>query len=317
MQVKNGKPNKILLGVPQDFLRERTVYGSFVRERSGSKISKTEEKLVYRKVLGEAANEIGKMAAENFGIMVQDFDFLSFRVFKIRIDGYDVPYLEGYKGKNLEFEILSVFSPKDYIKEVKDTLKKLKLKVIKIIPEIEALLSFFKKTNAVFIDIGGRSTRIFVIWEDRPEQLHEIATGESVFVEAIAKILGLKLDDAASLQEDYSKGALSEGAANKLKEIFAPYLEEWFGLVKDKLSEQGKLLPSDVFIFGGGSLLPDFRKAMEEHSWDNTIFIKDPIIKVLRPQDLIQNKGQSALIRLNSPQYSLSLLMANYAQKDF
>ena len=293
-----------------DTLKEKIVVQSFVRKDKNTRISKSEEKEIYQQVFKATNKDVLEGAAKEFGILFQDFEMLSFRVLLIKIDGYVVPYLEGYKGNNLSFTILTVFLPKHYLEQFKKTAKDFKLSILKIIPETESLIYSFKKTSGGFIDIGGERTKIIVLKDGNVEQVDEISGGGEAFTNVLRQTLGLSLEGARGLKEQYSQGVLSEGVKEKITGLFAPSIKKWIENFELKLSDKTDILPNELFFFGGGSMLADFQKTILERDWSSGIFTRQPKVKIIYPKDIPNLKEMLSVKQLNTPQDMPSLLAA-------
>lgn len=312
------KTNLIFLNLPGNILREKIHSQKLVRgnKTKTKRVSKTEEKTIYQQALNTAAKEISEEAAKHSGILPGDFEFLSFRIVKIKIEGYDVPYLEGFSGNDLYFDVLTAFLPRYYLLQFKKIIKQLNLKIVKIIPPAEGLLNFFKKTDGVFLDIGGNITKISIIKDGKLELAGSVGLGGEDFSSVLRHTLGLSAEAARAMKEQYSSGKLSEGVKNKIKAVFYPYIKDWFSALQAQIKNKTSLLPHDFFIFGGGALLPDFREVIEKQEWGDTTFGNEPRVKIIYPKDC-RIAGKTIFnIQLSTPQETPALLSAYCAQQN-
>ena len=97
---------------------------------------------------------------------------------------------------------------------------------------------------------------------------------------------------------------LSEPTRDRVKEIIAPGLYNWFNSLKEELAREKNLIPDNIFLMGGGSLLPEISEILTTDDWDNINFFDEIKVKNLYPQDL-----NLAVIDFNSLQFTPSLLL--------
>jgi len=294
------EPKNVILGLPADILKGRIIIQSFNRKNPKSIIDKKEEKIIYQTVLKEAQKKISQIFIEETGILAQEIQFSTFEILKTKIDGYEVPDLPGFSGKTLDFRILATFLPKYYFENIAKITKDLNLKILKIIHEAQGLENFVQneKLSAIFLDIGGEITQIFLTRDGKLELVNEFKMGGSAFSQVLSQSLGLETQRARVLKQEYSKGFLSQEVRKRINEIFSQEIQNWFDNLKSKILDQ-KLLPSNIFLFGGGSLLPEMILIIKWNRQDFP-FIIPPQIKFIYPRNLknIEDKTKS----LNSPQ---------------
>lgn len=315
-RVRDKRPEFVLIGLPANILKGRVTFQSFTRERPTEIINKKEEEKIFEDVFIKSKKEISQKFAEKSGILPEDLHFSSLKVLEIKIDGYQVSALQGYEGKNLDFRILAVFLPKYYLENFGKIIDNLNLRVLKIVHQAEKLIDIpdNKSLDAIFLDIGGEITQIFLIRAGKLELIDEFEIGGKNFSQALSQSLGLNRGSARVLKEEYSREFLSAETKKRIREIFSRSLEDWFLNLKSKLSEKKVLTPPTIFLFGGGSLLPEIQEILEEGDWKDLPLTIRPKVKFIYPKDL--KNIEDATKSLNSPQYIPPLLIS-YAKKNF
>lgn len=264
----------ISLSLPANILRAKVIFHSLKRKNLARNISKKEEEEISQQILIKAQKEISQKTLQKYGILPDDLQLVSLEILEIKIDGYGVKTLSGYRGENLDFRILVTFLPKYYLQDFyeiiynlnskisnnkvakdipnssKITAKKI-LKILRITHEAQNLIAAFEKPNALFLDIGGEISQIFLINNGKLKIVDYFNTGAKEFSKAISKNLGLPEQSARMLKERYSKGELSEDTRKRIKEILWPACQTWFIALKNKLKEgkDGGLLPPGIYIF--------------------------------------------------------------------
>ena len=310
-------PNLTLLGLPANILKGRIVFQSFKRENSQSMIiDKKEKEVIYQKILSKTQNEISQIFAGESGILPKDIHFINLKILEIKIDGYVVPAIQGYDGKNLDFRILAIFLPKYYLENIKKIIQTFAPGGLEILNLAEVLPYFFRNrvADGIFLDVGGNLTQIFLVNNGKLNKVDEFQIGGETFSQTLSQSLGLEISEARALKENYSKGELSEeGVRKRVREIFSQSLEEWFKNLKLKLKTHS-LLPSTFFLFGGGSQLPEIQEILEEGDWEGFSFFTPPKVKFIYPKDF--RNIEDITKKLNSPQDVPLLLIANYYDQE-
>jgi cell division ATPase FtsA len=301
----NIQPNTLptLVSLPPNILKEKVIIQSLERENQEGVINKKEESEIYKIILKNAQNKIVKNFSREFGILTEDIQFISFKILEIKFDGYKIAKLEGFKGKRLDFRVLTTFLLKDYLKNIEKILKDLKLNILDFLDKSQNLpyLFFDKEGEAIFLDVGGEISQFFLVKKGKIELIFEFDNGGLDFTDRLSKVLGLNLEDSRNLKHNYSNSLLSEEVRKKVKEILSEELRSWFENLKkclrNILKEQRILLPSDIFIFGGGSLLPEIQEILEEGNWEELPFFSQPKVRLVHPKDfkIIEDKTRGLI----------------------
>ncbi len=296
-----------IISLPSNILRGRIFVASFLRKKQNcSKISESEEKDIYQQVFKEAKEKISLKFSEDAGILPTEIQWTALKIIQVKIDGYPVSGLYGYKAKNLEVRILAVFLPKDYFKKIKKIVAELKLKVLRIAHTAEVLPVIFDKNrkDGIFIDVGGEVSQIFLVKSGFLKKINEFKSGGKIFSQQLASILGIDEKTARILKEEYSKKLLSPGAMNRVKEILYPGRKDWHKCLKDKMKDIGseEFFSPNIFLFGGGSMLPEIKEVLEEDQIVglNNLPVSQPFsVNFIYPSDL--NNMEDITKSLKSP----------------
>jgi hypothetical protein len=281
-----------LVSLPPNILKEKVLTQSLTRENRDRIISKKEDADIYQLFFKEIKNEIEKDFSQKFGILPEDIKFISVTISEIKIDGYNVSNLEGFKGGKLEFKTIVVFSLKEYLKNIEIILKDLKINFLKFLDKEQNIpyLFDYEVNDAIFLDVGGEVSQFFLVKKGKTETTFEFENGGLDFTDKLSKVLGLNLEDARNLKHNYSNLILSEDVRKKVSEILTEEVGNWFSNFKKALGiilgKQKILFPSRIFIFGGGSSLPEIQQVLEEGNWEGLTFISKPEVKIINPKDL-------------------------------
>ena len=299
------KASSVILTLPPDICVSRIISQSY--KRKGGLIGKKEREEILEKVLTEGKKKMSQIYGKEKGILPQDLQFLELRILETKIDGYSVPDILNYAGRNLEFRILANFLPRDYLISnfsPVSILKEMDFETLKISHQVEGLISF--NLEGIFLDIGGKLSQIFLAKNGNLEKISEFSQGGKEFSQILSERLGLEESDARILKHRYSKKDLTEEFRQRIREFFEEALKIWFKNLREKLKEMSSgIFPSEIFIFGGGGLLPEIEEYLEQGDWGDIAFSQPPKIKFLQPEGLNL-----------SPQYTPALL-SYYGKKNF
>jgi len=288
------RPKELLISLPPNILRSRVGTFEFKRREPEITISSRKAKAIIDFSIQEAQKEIAKGFAESSGILPKDLQFIDNEVLGIKIDGYEVPILSGYSGKKIELSILASFLPIDYIEKFSKISRRLSLNYRIVNPARS--LGTLCSGDAIFVDIGGDITQVFLFKNGKLEAADEFEIGGRGFSRLISQTLGMSFGEARFFKERYSEGGLTEDSRERVKDILTPYLEEWHSLLKAKLEAMKPVLPSTFFLFGGGSQLLGIEEQFAEKE-----------IKFIYPKDLKNIIDNTHCV--NNPQFINSTLL--------
>jgi len=262
------KRASFLVYLPPSFAKARIAVASYKRGDPEKNISAKESDEIRMAVLKEAGRDVSDGFAKAYGILPQDVEFLSQEIIGTKIDGYETSVLEGYGGENLEFRVLSIFIPKHYLKNFQEIINDSGIKNFKISHPAANISKSFVAENAVLLDMGGECTQIFLIRNGKLVSIDDFAMGGRNFSRAVSQIFGLSEEESRNLKERYANGELSEISRQKMKEIFLDAAKDWMAHLKARLKTIKGLLPSLLFLSGGGSKIPEISEVLSEDDWE-------------------------------------------------
>ncbi len=127
--------------------------------------------------------------------------------------------------------------------------------------------------------------------------------GGRIFTERLAEELSVGFEKAEEIKISYSKNQLGGELSGKIEKIFSADGGIWLSGVKLSLAEfsETDLLPSDILLCGGGSVLPTIEKSLKKSLWTKDLpFAKKPKISFMRPSEAINIIDKTE--KLNSAQ---------------
>ncbi|MAF42733.1 MAG: hypothetical protein CMI54_01010 [Parcubacteria group bacterium] len=293
----------LILSLPANVFKSRISFQSFSRKNQKDVIVEKEERLIQEDVIKEARKRIRDIFYLETGILSKDLEFLELKILETKIDGYEVPGLKGYGGQTLEFRILANFILKSHLETFNKIISSLNLKVFKIVHPSQALTGLFQTPNAIFFDIGGEVTQFFIVKNGKLEVIDNFKVGGQDFSQEFSERLGLDQVRARKLKKDYSQGLLSEEVRQRIKEILSSAAQNWLKELKLKVTAKKILFPFDIFLFGGGSLIPEIQEVLEQS------FSESHQIRYLYPKDL---KGIKVSLKILTSPKDVPILLLCY-----
>lgn len=333
------KSKSVILGLPPNIFVSRVISQPYKRKEKGL-IGKKEKEEILKEVLEKGKKKISRIYASEKGILPEDLQFLNLKILETKIDGYPVPDILNYEGKNLDFHLLVSFLPKQvFISEFFkfrnkeyylsgeispiSLIKELGFEISGLVHIAEGLISLLvQNPEGIFLDVGGEVTQIFLSKDGIFEQISEFNKGGKDFSQVLSERLGLDEPSARDLKHRYAKRDLSEESRRRIRQFFEEISQNWFNNLKEKLKEMSSgIFPSEFFIFGGGALLPEIEEMLVQGDWEGISFAFPPKVKFITSKDLIN--VEDATKSLNNPQNAPSLLLGytsyyhNYGKKVF
>ncbi|PJA02279.1 hypothetical protein CO121_01215 [bacterium (Candidatus Gribaldobacteria) CG_4_9_14_3_um_filter_36_15] len=295
-ELKSGDkllPKSILVGLSPEMLKGRTTTLSFKRSSPERIIEEEEEKIILDLVLDKSQRKVAKRFGEIYKIAPSEFQVLKKEVIETKISGYKVSSILGKKGKLFDFEILVIFTLKNYLKIFNLIKKSFIFKEAILVHEVEGLISWLKNKknfSGTFIDIGSRFTQFFLVKDGLLKWMGEFEEGGDIFTQVLSENLGLTQKEAEDLKLRFSKEELSSGSKKIIEGILAQPLNFWFNRLKQELKECGDFVfPQGFYLFGGGSLLPGIKKILRNGDWGDRSGLPTlnfPKVKFILPRDL-------------------------------
>jgi len=308
------KPLIFCINLPITILKGAISRQTIDRDRPATVIDAREVSLICGKVSAKAQEEISQNYATDAGIMPEDIEFRTFKIVELKIDGYEVPHLQGFTGKTIEAKILATFLPKTAFGYLSKIVKSMGLGKLIITHEAQNLVRYIEqeKSGGIFLDIGGDVTQIFFAKNGKLEGIRELKSGSRAFSAAISYTLGINMVEARILKEKYVKKILSKDVESRIREIIIPFMTQWYEDLKGRIKETRIMMPSDVFVFGGGAEFPEIQDILASGNWGGFPMISAPQMKILYPKDI--KKVEIPVNFGSDPRYTpISLICRNYA----
>ncbi len=301
-----------VVSLPPDILRVKIVDYNFQRKNGRSKIEKAEEATIKKFVIAETQAKLMPIVCGELGVIEKDLSWISHDFISTSINGYKIGNIQNHSGEDLNFKILLTYAPAHYIEGMTAVLGDLRIRMVKLVHEFQALQFGNRDSSRVYIDVGGKYTQIFSTHKEGILRAELFNKGSFDFSGELSRKLGLPNDSARLLQEQYSRGELSPSSRKRISEILSIPKGIWAEKAWKAIFRNGTV-PEEIMLMGGGSLIGEFSKSLEQKVIkDENIFTR--VIPVpMSYLSFFENKSNAHL----NVQHFPALLISHYAPEIF
>jgi len=318
-QMARTKPKKAVIGIAGEFIKGATTNFVCPRENPSEAIDSAELQNVIQRVQWRAFDRARTQLAQETCHPEVEIKPINALLTDIRIDGYQVTNPLGFQGKEIFLGIFNVYAPLVRLRAVENIAAKLELDLLSIAAEPYALTrtSCFNPTaGAIFIDIGGGTTDIALVRQNRVEGIKSFALAGRTFTKRLSQMFNIDLAEAEKIKMRHGQRRLSQSVQWKIRDILKNDLRLWLNGVELVLEEfsQAEYFPPLVLLCGGGSLLPGIKNILKleriQEDWLKRYpFSQSPKI------DFIQSKQINNIIdktdSLEGPEYITPMALAS------
>lgn len=313
---------KSIIGIAGELVKGTTTTVHYERVNPEMHIGVPELKMIIQKVQEKAYERIKKQLSWETGQNDIDVKLINAAVVDVRIDGYRVINPVNFQGRSVSMSVFNAYAPMIHLGALQTIADELDLDLLSVAAEpyavarsieVEDMMDF----NAIFIDVGGGTTDIAVVRNGGLEGTKMFALGGRAFTKRLAQEFQLSFDVAEQMKIDYANGRLKSDDATRVSALFADDCRIWLGGVELSLIEfaETDLLPSRIFLCGGGSALPGIKQALLSPEWAGTLpFSKPPQVSFLQPKDVVSITDMTG--ELNNPQDMTPIGLAHLALLD-
>jgi len=294
-ELEEDAPKKAVIGLAGESIQGVSIVVNYERdEKFDEDVTDEEEQKIIKKV-HEQIEATGKEdLAQRTGLLYEDIDILHITVTGMEIGGMPVNSLVGFRGKDVKLYFYASFAPKTYIESLKSVLKSLNLSTLGIVSLPFTVARAFtgardKDFSGIFVDIGGGTTDVAIVQRGNVVDTQIFSFGGRVFTKEIARIMNLDYRHAELRKLKYSNGDLDKSLERAVKDITYSTAKIWLKAFKASLEmvEDIDSFPTNIYLCGGGSMLPDIKTVLLEYPWTRVLpFPKTPKANIFLPQKL-------------------------------
>lgn len=309
--------DQLVMGIAGELVKGSTTTISYTRREPDTKIDLSELKNIVHKVQWKAFDEVRSEMAYETGYNEIDIKLVNAAIVDVRIDGYKVANPLGFQGKEVTISIFNAFAPLVHYGSLQTIAAELDLDLLAITAGPYALARCLSQEDggnlsAIFVDIGGGTTDLAVVSNGSVEGTKMFTLGGRTFTKRLAQALSVGFEDAEKIKLAYSDEKLEKQSHRIVREAMKSDCEVWISGVALTLAEMEKIdiLPSKIYLCGGGSLLPEIKEVLESRDWAQQLpFTKKPTISFLEPK-MISNIHDETR-QLKTPVDAPTMALAN------
>jgi cell division protein FtsA len=297
-------PKHVITGIAGEYVQGVSIVVNYQREENFDKeVTKKEQEKIIAQIKSQiVANGKGDLS-QRTGLKGEDIEILHITPTGLEIGGMPVNTLVGYKGQNVRLHFYASFAPKTYTEALRKVASNLNFNVLGIVSQPFAVArahSAGENSNfsAIFIDIGGGTTDVAIVKDGNIAETQMFAFGGRVFTKELANLTDSDFRHAEQRKIKYSNKELPKEVSRQVQKVMYSTANLWMKTLKVALAscEDIDVLPSQIYLCGGGALLPDIKEAMLEFPWKKYLpFTVVPKIEMFTP-DLLgavtDNSGQ-------------------------
>ncbi len=191
----------------------------------------------------------------------------------IYLDGHMVMGGIGLTGRDISFSVFGVAGQAGALRALEVLANRLDLMIANIVTASHVLAAFTPHSEAIILDTGLAGTDVCLIRDNALVATGWVPFGGGFFTQSLAQAMGLELMEAKKLKHALADHDLSQAEAERVEAHLDKARRRWYEAVMELLMQinlqvnsQGKTLdkplPREIFLTGGGNLLPGLDKLL-------------------------------------------------------
>ena len=287
------RPTQVVVGIAGELVKGFTTTHSQERKKPDQPITESELQKLIDLVQREALREAERSITWETGLPNVDVRLVHAAVVGASIDGYALTNPVGFQGRHVKIGIFNAFAPLVHLGALQSVASQLDLELLEVVAEPYAVARVLgtdtiRQAGALFVDVGGGTTDVALVRSGGIEGTRMFALGGRAFTKSLADRLDLPFPRAEAAKVDYARGLPVE-RRDEIATIVAEDVEVWAAGVELVMEELGggDLLPSRIYVCGGGSRLPEIQAALSaERFWKRLSFARSPEVVVMAPDQV-------------------------------
>ena len=244
-------------------------------------ISEKENNEISQKVFEAAYKELSEVILDESGEENVEFELVDFIPVYMTCDGREVIDLIGEEGNEIQVCYSVFFGLSETINIYTKLLKGLGLNIVSFVSSNTAILKSLKtskkdKIDCVILDIGGNTTEAIICFGGGVYLNKVLDMGGSDLTYELASKLNLSFLNAEKVKRLYTFNKLKEKESAVVQKVILFNLNNWLVGLEELFSDFNnvKVFPSDFYVLGGSSELPDITELLFEEPWTKSIPFK-------------------------------------------
>ena len=294
MIMANVEPEQMIVGIGGELVKGASTTIQYERPNPHSPISLTELKEIVHRVQWKAFDRVRKQLSVETGYPEIDVKLINAAITEVSIDSFPVANPLGFQGKYITLSIFNAFAPLIHFSSLRTIADALAFDLLAITAEPYSIAKALNDTNnntwsGIIIDIGGGTTDIAVVRNGVLEGTKMFALGGQSVTKRIEQMQNCSYYEAERIKLSLEEKPLERSELTKLKQMLLQDAKVWRSGIVLTLEEfnQDTPLPANIYLCGGGSLLPQISLVLEEDSWFKDLhFLDKPSIMKVRCSDI-------------------------------
>lgn len=322
-EIKFGRkydlPKDVFLGIAGELVQGVTIMVNVDRDEPDVPIREEEMKSVVDKVKKHTFESTRDEIANEIGIKPSQLTEINSMINSVYVDGLRTNNPVGLTGSELVYRVYSTFAPKIHLDSISQVANALNFNINQITVQPYALSLALqnirdKSSSAIFIDIGGGTTDIAIVQNGDIMGTKMFAIGGRVFTKRIEKDLRLSYEDAEQMKLDYTDAKLPTDKEIQVKKAISKDIPIWVTGIHLALEEFEDITeyPTEIYLCGGGALLPDIQEALLSYPWmEHFNFKKFPKISFFFPSKVrnVVDKTRTATLPMDVTPLALARMI--------
>ncbi len=299
-------PKYVVMGIAGEYIQGVSIVVNYQREENFEKeVTEKEQRKIISQIEAKIETHGKEDLSQRIGLANDDIDILHITKTGLEIGGMPVDSLIGYKGKDVKLNYYASFAPKTYTEALRRVASDLRMNVLGIVSQPFSVARAYagssnRDFSAIFIDIGGGTTDIAVVEKGNVVETKMFAFGGRTFTKELSKVLNLEYRYAEQRKLKYSKKELNRELTREVQKVVYPVAKLWMKTLKSALAYCDDIdsFPPQIYLCGGGSLLPEIKEVMIEFPWKKFLpFPVVPKIEFFTPEKLENITDKSGELR--------------------
>lgn len=263
------------------------------RPQTREKITNKEFNLILERISQTALVDAENTASEEMSLDKENLRLVNAAITSISLDGYAVSSPIGFSGKEVEICLFNAFIAENTLVVLQRILTDLSIDLTAITSGSYALAESAialapkpQQANGLVIDVGSGTTSVALVEHGAVVGSKTFPLGGKAITRHLAQALNLSLEEAEKVKHDYAEGKVLEEQQRKIHPIVTGEVDLWLqglSLALAELQQGTNALPEQVYMSGGGSLLPDLEQRLDQEKWAKKVgFANKPTIERLK-----------------------------------
>lgn len=302
---EEDRPRKMVLGMAGELINGITINVNYDRAKfAGKKLTEQESALIIDTVISDILENGKAELAKRLVTDEENVEVLQITVTGLGADGVHVTSLVDTNPHEVQLNLYASFAPKTYIDTLKFIAKELDLEIASIVTQPFAVSRAYAGSSdplfsGIFVDIGGGTTDVALVQGGNNIQTKMFAFGGRAFTKKIAQLMNVSFSVAEGRKIKYSSGELPLDLRDEVRRTLSPDVNLWIEALDVAFSELENVreFPAQIYMCGGGAMLPDLKEAILTFPWHKNLpFKRIPKVTIMTPDRLDRVYDKSGLL---------------------